>query len=169
MESEICKETIFETFFKTHAKALRNYLSYKFGDTEKAEDVVQESFIKLWQNCSEVPLEKAKSYLYTIANNASLNEVAHQKVVLTYSKKVVQSERNNESPDFIMEEDEFKTKLLKAIDSLTEAQRIAFLMNRIDGKKYYEIAEELNISVKAVEKRIHGALVTLREQIDILK
>ncbi|WP_284651272.1 RNA polymerase sigma factor [Flavobacterium terrisoli] len=167
--SGICKEIIFSNFFKSHAKALRNYLYYKFGNEDQAEDITQEAFIKLWQNCADVPLEKAKSYVYTIANNASLNVIAHQKVVLNYAKSVPNKDTTNESPEFILEEDEFKSKLLKAIEKLNETQRVAFLMHRIDGKKYAEIAAELDISVKAVEKRIHVALLELRKEFDHFK
>lgn len=167
--SSICKETIFSVFFKNHAKALRNYLFYKFGNEAQAEDMTQEAFIKLWQNCADVPIEKAKSYLYTIANNASLNSIAHQKVVLNYAKSSPNKDSNNESPEFLLEEEQFKTKLLKAIQNLNETQRVAFLMHRIDGKKYAEIATELNISVKAVEKRIHLALMELRKDFDHFK
>ncbi|MFN3753611.1 RNA polymerase sigma factor [Flavobacterium sp.] len=167
--SGICKENIFSGFFKSHAKALRNYLYYKFGNEDQAEDITQEAFIKLWQNCADVPLEKAKSYIYTIANNASLNVIAHQKVVLNYAKSAPNKDTTNVSPEFILEENEFKSKLLKAIDNLNETQRVAFLMHRIDGKKYAEIAEILNISVKAVEKRIHLALVELRKEFDHFK
>ena len=52
------------------------------------------------------------------------------------------------------------------MNNLNEAQRLAFLMHRIDGKKYSEIAEELNISIKAVEKRIHLALLELRKEFE---
>jgi RNA polymerase sigma-70 factor (ECF subfamily) len=65
-----------------------------------------------------------------------------------------------------MEEQQFKIKLEKAIENLTEAQRTAFLLHRIEGKKYVEISEMLGITVKAVEKRIHGALLSLRNEID---
>lgn len=167
--STICNETVFSTFFKSHAKNLRNFLAYKFGNLEKAEDVTQEAFIKLWQNCADVPIEKAKSYIYTIANNSSLNDIAHQKVVLNYSKSHSNQDTNIESPEYILEEKQFKTKLLTAIEKLNETQRTAFLMHRIDGKKYSQIAEELNISVKAVEKRIHIALLELRKEISGLK
>jgi RNA polymerase sigma-70 factor (ECF subfamily) len=68
-----------------------------------------------------------------------------------------------------MEEEQFKIKLQKAIAGLTEAQRTAFLLHRIDGKKYHEIAEILGISIKAVEKRIHGALVELRKEIENMR
>ena len=162
-EDTICQDSMYESFYRKHVKALRNYLYYKFGDLDQAEDCTQEAFIKLWQNCDQVPVEKAKSFLYTVANNLSLNQVAHKKVVLEFGKKNTQRTETNESPDYIMEEEEFKTKLLTAIANLNETQRTAFLMHRIDGKKYHEIAEELDISVKAVEKRIHLALLELRK------
>ncbi len=162
--SETCKENIFSEFFNSHAKNLRNFLLFKFGNQDHAEDITQEAFIKLWQNCKDVPLEKAKSYIYTIANNSSLNIISHEKVKLNYQKNNNHIDRSNENPEFLLEEKQFKDKLLSAIENLNETQRVAFLMNRIDGKKYYEIAEELNISVKAVEKRIHLALVELRKE-----
>jgi RNA polymerase sigma-70 factor (family 1) len=165
----ICEELIFSRFFNANVKSLRNYLYYKFGNEEKANDITQESFIKLWENCKNVPLEKAKSYIYTIANNASLNEIAHQKVVLKYAQSHTQNDRTNLNPEFLIEEEQFKQKLEKAIAGLTEAQRTAFLLHRIEGKKYHEIALILEISVKAVEKRIHGALVTLRTEIEQFK
>ena len=165
VKSGICKENIFTNFFNKSAKSLQNYLYYKFGNQAQAEDITQEAFIKLWQNCANVPLEKAKSYLYTIANNASLNIIAHNKVVLNYEKSNVANESTlTESPEFILEEAEFRTKLLTAIENINETQRVAFLMHRIDGKKYTEIALELNIGVKAVEKRIHQALLEIRKE-----
>jgi len=165
----LCEENNFNRFFKNHVKALRNFMIYKFGNAEQAEDVTQEAFIKLWENCEKVPLEKAKSYLYTIANNTTLNQIAHQKVVLEYAKVAPKQDKTFESPDFHMEEEEFKTKLQKAIANLNEGQRICFLMHRIDGKKYSEIAEILGISVKAVEKRMHLALLELRKEFDYFK
>jgi RNA polymerase sigma-70 factor (family 1) len=165
--SNTCDEIVFSSFFKNHIKALRNFLFYKYGNKDQAEDLAQEAFIKLWQNCASVPIEKAKSYIYTIANNSSLNEIAHQKVVLRYENNFSGSDRTNENPEYLLEEKQFQNKLLKAIEGLNEKQRVAFLMHRIDGKKYSEIAIELEISVKAVEKRIHLALLTLRKQIDL--
>ncbi|KQS47317.1 MULTISPECIES: RNA polymerase sigma factor [Flavobacterium] len=165
----ICEEIVFSDFFRSHAKTLRNYLLYKFGNEEQANDMCQEAFVKLWENCANVPVGKARSFLYTVANNATLNQIAHQKVVLNYVKKESSSQHTNESPEFILEEEQFKKKLERAIQNLSESQRTAFLLNRIDGKKYSEIAILLDISVKAVEKRIHGALVSLRQEIENIK
>ncbi|XLS28447.1 RNA polymerase sigma factor [Flavobacteriaceae bacterium M23B6Z8] len=162
----VCAEPVYQKIFREHAKNLRNFIYYKCGDADKAADIVQEAFVKLWQKCSTVPPEKAKSFLFTVANNLFLNDVAHQKVVLNYQSGDHKSS-TNENPEYLMELQQFDDKLQKAINNLSEAQREAFLMNRIDGKKYAEIAELLNISVKAVEKRIHGALKSLRE--DLIK
>ena len=162
----LCKEIVFSDFFKNHVKSLRNYLIYKFGNEYYADDITQEAFIKLWQNCVDVPLEKAKSYIYTIANNSTLNVIAHQKVKLNYQKSNFHSDTTHENPEFLLEEKQFKDKLLLAIEKLNETQRVAFLMHRIDGKKYAAIAEELSISIKAVEKRIHLALVELRKEFE---
>ena len=160
----ICNRIIFTGFFKEHVKSLRNYLYFKFGNEDLADDITQEAFIKLWQNCADV--RHPKSFIYTVAKNSALNHTAYQKVVLKYAENNKGQERDNESPEFILEQEEFRQKFDRAIAGLTEAQRTALLLNRIEGKKYREIAEMLGISVKAVEKRIHGALVALSEQIE---
>ena len=65
-----------------------------------------------------------------------------------------------------MQENEYMEKLQTAISNLTEAQRTAFLLNRVEGKRFKEIAALLDISTKAVEKRIYGALKKLRKEIE---
>ncbi len=164
INDNICNETIFSSVFNKYSKDLHDFLYYKFGESFNPKDKVQEAFIKLWQNCSKVSPNKAKSFLFTVANNLMLNEAAHQKVVLAY-QKIAPKHYTNESPEFLMQENEYMQKLQKAISNLTEAQRTAFLLNRIEGKKHKEIAALLNISTKAVEKRIYGALKKLREDI----
>lgn len=164
----VCKETVYNRVFMAHSKNLFNFLYYKYGSLYSPEDKVQEAFVKLWENCSKVPEEKAKSYLFTIANNLTLNAYAHQKVVLKFQKTKPQN-YTNESPEFVLEEQEYNARLQKAIAKLSEAQRSAFLLNRIEGKKHKEIAEMLGISKKAVEKRIYGALTKLKKEITELK
>lgn len=102
--------------------------------------------------------------MYTVANNLYLNVIKAEKVRLKYADKTL--ETSYESPEFLLEEQEFKEKLDRAINSLPENQRTTFLLNRIDGKKYAEIAEMEGVSVKAIEKRMHLALKSLRELID---
>ncbi|MFD2543652.1 RNA polymerase sigma factor [Lacinutrix gracilariae] len=167
LNNNVCNENSFNVIFNKYATDLHDFLYYKFGDHLNPKDKVQEAFIKLWQNCKKVSPNKAKSYLFTIGNNLMLNEVAHQKVVLRHKQQGTKS-YTNESPEFVMQEQEYLEKLQNAIAKLTEAQRVAFLLNRVEGKKFKEIAALLNISTKAVEKRIYGALKSLRTQIEEL-
>ncbi len=160
----ICESKTFEAIYKTYAKEIRRFLFYKTQDIAAAEDILQDVFVKLWGNCGKVEYEKVKSYLYTIANNMFLNEKKHEKVVMKYNKHNVKSS-TNESPEYIMLEKEFMEELETTIASLPEKQRVVFLMNRIEKKKYKEIAQHLDISVKAVEKRMHQALVIMRKEI----
>ncbi len=162
--SNVCEDQVYSSVFRANSKTLFNYIYYKFGNEEKANDAVQEAFVKLWENCSKVTPEKAKSYLYTVANNMYLNVLKAEKVRLKYAEPT--NEHSNESPEFLLEEKEYKQKLDNALNSLPENQRTTFLLNRIDGKKYAEIAEMEGVSVKAIEKRMHLALKSLRRKID---
>lgn len=165
LHDNVCNDQVYASVFMKHAKDLHDFLYYKFGEHLNPKDKTQEAFIKLWENCKKVPFSKVKSYVFTIANNLMLNEVAHQKVVLKY-QNLNHKYHTNETPEFLLQEQEYMQKLQAAISNLSEAQRVAFLLNRIEGKKHKEIADLLNISTKAVEKRIYGALKKLREDID---
>ena len=89
--------------------------------------------------------------------------------VLEYAKIKPISDTTNESPEYIMEENEYMDKLQKAIANLTDGQREVFLLSRMEDKKYSEIAEMLSISVKAVEKRMMGALNALRKEFEYFR
>lgn len=163
-KKSVCESKNFEALFRQHSRTLRNYIFYKCGDAELAEDMVQEAYIKLWNNCKDIPFANALFFLKRVANNAFLNVVKHQKVVLAHEKTPT-SDVTNEDPSFVLEEKEFMQKLENAIANLSEKQREVFLLNRIDKKTYAEIAVFLDISQKAVEKRMRNALKKLRAEI----
>ncbi len=161
----ICDEKIFSSIFMKYSKSLHDFLYYKYGERIHPEDKVQEAYIKLWDKCKDIPIDKSKSFLFTVANNSALNDIKHEKVVLNYQKNIAK-DYTHESPEFLMEETEYMQKYQRALENLTEGQREAFLLNRIEGKKHKEIAKLLDISAKAVEKRIYGALKNLRKEIE---
>ena len=158
----VCQEKIYQELYFKYSEYLRNFIYYKSGDMVLAEDLCHDSFIKLWENCSTVTIEKAKSYLFTVGNNLFLNKAKKDKVKLKFGNSL-KTKTEKSDPHFILQKEEFRQKLELAISNLPETQREVFLMNRIDKKKYKEIAEELNVSVKAVEKRMHKALKALRQ------
>lgn len=160
-DKNTCKEETFDGLYRRYAPSLRNFIFFKCSNTAQSYDITQDAFIKLWENCKKVTPEKAKAFLYTVANNLFLNAVAHQKVVFTYKNNKA-GNINEQSPQYILEEKEYGEQLSNAIANLTEIQRTAFLLSRVEGKKYKEIAGILDISEKAAGKRIHDALEALR-------
>ena len=134
MKENVCAEKTYSAIFMEQSEKLRNFLYYKSGNLSQAEDLVQDAFRKLWENCAKVAPEKARSFLFTVANNLFLNQVEHQKVVLKF-QKLPHSQRSNQTPQFELEVKEFQQKLENAINALPEGQRTVFLMNRIDKKK----------------------------------
>jgi RNA polymerase sigma-70 factor (ECF subfamily) len=164
-EKNSCNEEVFNSLYRELSPALHNFIFFKSGNRDQSLDIVQEAFIKLWNNCGKVPPAKAKSFLYTVSNNLFLNAVSHQKVVLKFRKNK-SMDLNEQSPQYLLEEKEYGERLSEAIANLTEMQRTAFLLSRVEGKKYREIAEILGISEKAAGKRIHDALEALRTQIE---
>lgn len=163
-ESEnVCQEMVYERLFRNISPMLRNFLLYKFRDQEAAEDAVQEAFITLWKNCKSVTEALAKAYLFKVGQNQMLKKLEKEKVHARYIGLQSTTHEESAGPDFDLEYQELNTKLQIAIEQLPDGQREVFLLNRIDGKTYAEMAELLNVSVKAIEKRMHKALMKLRE------
>lgn len=154
----------FKEIFDQYYTPIKNFLYYKCGDVALAEDLTQDVFMKVWDKRDHINQETVKSYLYTIANNMLLNKLRHGKVVMNFAEKN-KDQHNEQSPQYALEEKEFKEELERTIGAMPDKQREVFLMNRIDELTYREIAERLELSVKAVEKRMHGALGYLKEKI----
>ncbi|MEL6676423.1 MAG: sigma-70 family RNA polymerase sigma factor [Bacteroidota bacterium] len=162
--ANVCEEATFDRLFLQHAALLRNFCLYRCKDLVQAEDYVQEAFLRLWKNCAKVPYPKARSFLFKVAQNLFLHQVEHQKVVhkyLRWKPKTVQVQ----GPEFALEEKELHARVEAAIEALSEKQRVVFLLHKVDGKSYKEIATMLEISVKSVEKRMHRALLALRQHL----
>ncbi|NCO64071.1 MAG: RNA polymerase sigma factor [Flavobacteriales bacterium] len=164
----ICQEQVFERIYNKYAKDLHDFLYYKYGEQFNPNDKAQDAFVKLWDNCKNVTLSKAKSFLFTVANNMVLNDIKHQKVVLNYQKEIPK-DYTNETPEFILEKEQFLQRYQKVLGSLTEEQRVAFLLNKVEGKKHSEIAELLGITQKVVEYRIYTAFNILKKELEGFK
>lgn len=168
LEESICKATVFERIYNTFAQDLHDYLYYKYGEKFDPRDKTQEAFMKLWDHCNKVTISKAKSFLFTVANNMVLNDIKHEKVVLRY-KQLSPKRYNNETPEFLLEKEQFLERYQSVLANLSEEQRTAFLLSKVEGKKHSEIAEILGVSQKVVEYRIYTAFGILREGLDGFK
>jgi RNA polymerase sigma factor (sigma-70 family) len=167
-QQNICNETLFNDLFREHSDNLFKFLYYKYGEEHNPADIVQEAFIKLWDNCQKVVLEKARGFLFTVANNLMLSTLSRKKTADKYRAEL-EDDKTGQDPEYLLQEKEYKAQLDAAIAGLTEEQRVTLLLNRIEGKKHQEIADMLGISRKAVEKRIYTAIAKIREQVDFFK
>lgn len=156
--------TWFRSIYDQYYESIRGFAYYKTGDVDLADDIVQEVFIKLWTNRDGIKEETVKSLLYTIASNAIKNHFKHQKVVYNFQKQDVANDSPDEA-DSLLRQEEFNRKLQDALAAVPEKAREVFLMNRIEGLTYADIAERLDLSVKAIEKRMSEALSVLRSRI----
>jgi len=82
--NSICQQKVFEKVYQKYAADLKRFLFFKTQNTTQAEDIMQDAFVKLWESCAKVNQEKAKSFLFTVANNNFLNKKKHEKVVQKY-------------------------------------------------------------------------------------
>ncbi len=165
LHKDICKEHVFTGIYNRYSKDLHDYLYYKYGEQLNPNDKAQDAFIKLWENCKKVSLITAKSFLFKVANNLMLNELKHQKVVLRH-QQLKPKNYTDETPEYFMEKEQYRRKYQQAIATLSEEQRVAFMLNRVEGKKHHEIADMLGVTSKVVEYRIYSAFKKLKSELE---
>ncbi|MEI6853364.1 MAG: RNA polymerase sigma-70 factor [Bacteroidota bacterium] len=157
-------ESEFEMLFKLHFKPLCFLAQRYVKDLDMAREIVQESFMALWDKRETIDASKAvKSYLSTVVYNKSLNYLRSAK---KFDKELLISEHlmgdpTGEYTDILVVKD-IQAKIDLAMEELPEKCREIFMMNRYEHLKYQEIADKLQISVKTVEAQMSKALQRMR-------
>jgi len=154
--SKLTKES-FKTLFEQHFDTIRNYVYYRIGNEELATDIAQEAFMLIWEKQLLKSTDNVVGLIYKIASNILISKYRRQQVEIKF-QKAQNSNQLDYSPEDEFQFIEMHKKYEKAISELPEKQRIVFLMSRNDELKYSEIAERLNLSIKAVEKRMSLAI-----------
>jgi RNA polymerase sigma-70 factor (ECF subfamily) len=161
----------FEEVFRLYYAPLCLYASCIMGQTDTAEEVVQELFYVLWRDRNKLQLlYSLKGYLYGAVRNQSLQYLEHEEVKKHYHDKVAAEgceEDYSSNPQNEMEFEELQKIIFDVLGLLPERCSRIFRMHRFEGKKYTEIASELQISVKTVEAEMTKALKTLRNKVEI--
>ena len=120
--------------------------------------------MRLWEKMPDLVNDNIKALLYKIAGDIFISHIRRRKVSMNYKAKVLEEEFS-QSPHELLRYKELLQTYEKAIESLPEKQRTVFLLSRMEGLKYYEIADNMGVSVKAIEKRMKNALEYLRKAI----
>ena len=133
------------------------------GDLDAAKNLVHEVFIQVWEKFDSLPEDTHyKSYCYTAVRNKCLNYIRDKKKFVAIENV---AEHQLTEINSTLETSELEQKIEAAIASLPEKCRMVFEMNRIEGLKYAEIAEKMNISIKTVEAQMSKALGVMREHL----
>ncbi|NQV53941.1 MAG: RNA polymerase sigma-70 factor [Flavobacteriales bacterium] len=152
----------FERAFRSHYKGLVIYATRMLRDQDKAEDAVQQVFVSLWEKRDQIEVQgNEMSYLMRSVHNGCLNQIKHEKVKLDHAAHEMHTGEEAHVED-ALEQEEFRQKVTETVKGLPSQCRKIFLMSRIQGKKYHEIAEELELSVKTVENQMGKALRIMR-------
>jgi RNA polymerase sigma-70 factor (ECF subfamily) len=157
----------FDALYRKYNKKL-----YKFGysilkSTEEAENLIQDVFLNLWENRHKVEKNSSiKSYVFTITYNSAISIIrkkARESQFIEYLKTL--QDINVEPVNVELEYNELTSKLDEIINELPRRQKEVYLLHKVEGLKYNEIAERLNISVNTIENHMSHALKTIRKKL----
>jgi RNA polymerase sigma-70 factor, ECF subfamily len=146
------------------------YYACKFVDEEPAKDIIQDVFLKLWNDRTIRVNKSLNGLLFTMVRNKCLQQLEKEKVRADYLNNAKLQLRNEEITYYSGEpvsiiQIELQHQLESAINKLPGKCREVFILSRFQEKKNREIAEETGISVKAVEKHITKALQIIRHEL----
>lgn len=155
----------FESLFRSSYVSLVRYAKTIIKDHDTAEEIVQDLFVRLWQERQKINIESSlNGYLFRAVHNRCLHWLSHTRVVERHAQEMAEQEmEKSESPVEIIQYNELQLKIAKVIERLPERCGRIFCMNRFEGLKYSEIAEKLSVSVKTVEANMGRALKEFRK------
>lgn len=159
-----------EALFRAHYRALCLYALHYVDDLTVAEDVVMDSFVRLYERATEEvsPVLCTKSYLFQMVRNASIDYLRRKTAegapdaALPLDAVPDVADTTHEEQQLLQERSDREARLWKAIDALPQACRNILLLSKRDGLKNREIAETLGLSVKTVEAQLTKAYASLR-------
>lgn len=154
----------FRILYEKHAPRLMAFcFRFKFSK-EESEEIVQEAFIKIWQNRNSIdPNKSFNTFLITIGKHLIYNQIRHNKYRSDYLHEV-NSELNASVVD-LSNEGELQKIVNKAMMELPDKCRAVFRKSRMEGYSNQQIANEMNISKSTVENQLNKALKKIRSYV----
>lgn len=151
---------------KEYNKAVKAYSGRIYGyvlkylkSPEDASDIVQDVYLKLWQNKDKVPLEKAKSWLFITAHNTLIN-------LAKKNKRSVSMEVARYQEPFVNVQDfELRELIEKCLDKLPAIQKSIILLRDMEGYNYKEIGELLKLSESQVKVYLFRGRQKIKKQL----
>jgi len=161
-------ELAFELVFMKFKGRLFDFVKKSLPREEDVEGIVQEVFIKIWQNRKQLdPQKSLDAFLFSIAKNEVFDHLRKLFNKRKYLDSLYHSmEKEDSSTQKQMEYNELRQVVYDAIERLPERRREIFKLSRLQGKTYKEIAIELQISENTVDTQMRKSLHTLHNYLD---
>lgn len=159
---KLTKQDFIELYNK-YFDDIRRYIYYRSGDAGLAADVAQDAFVKLYQ-MKDIHRANIKSLLYKMANQHFIDQLRKKNSMVDYQNHLKLKYKTEPSIENASDT-ELKEHVEFVLSTLPENDRVAYLMSRLEGKTYREIAECLNVSIKTIEKRISRVLQILKKEL----
>ena len=159
----------FDQIYELYSHKLFSFVFKILKNEVEVDDIVQEVFVKIWESRSKLQDYKSlNSYIFTIAYNNSIDLIRKRISSNDYLEHLKYSASINFTPTFIsqIEFNELNSHVEKLIANLPDRQKQVYLLHRVEGLTYPEIAEQLGISKNTVENHMVKALKYLRHNLD---
>ncbi len=157
----------FDALYKKYSARIYKFAFSILKLPEEAENIVQDVFLSLWINREKVDeVSSVRYYVFSIAYHSSISVIRKRLKESQFLDKLMrQQDLTQESAALQAEYQELEEKLNEVVNALPARQKEVYLLHRVEGLKYAEIAERLGISVNTIENHISRALRTIREKL----
>jgi RNA polymerase sigma-70 factor (ECF subfamily) len=142
-----------------HADGVYRFILKNLKDEERARDIVQESFSRMWEKAEEITAEKAKSYLFTTAYHTMIDDIRREKRTSRLNES--HTDRLSVSHNWT----DLKEVLQIALDTLPEIQKAVITLRDYEGYSYEEIGRITSLSESQVKVYIYRGRVALKNYI----
>ena len=162
------EEAAFRLLVQRWEKEVLAFLIHMLGSLEEAEDLVQDTFVKVYHQAGRYRSEgKFKSWLFRIAGNLARSRLRRRKILrwVKFDRAEHDLADTGPSPQQRMEEMESTAAVRAALAGLPDRQRQALLLHREQGMKYREIASAMGTTIPGIESLIQRALAGLRDEL----
>lgn len=156
---------VFEIIYKRYFKNLLIFAEYHTYDKDTAYDIVQESFVTIYEKFYDLKIESSlKSYLYQTVRNKCIDYLKHLHIEDKYKKQLLEAQINSCSIDISFDKNEDQ-RIKNAINLLPEQCKKILILSTFEEKTYKEIASLLDISINTVKTQISRAYKSLRKSL----
>ena len=142
-----------------HADGVYRFILKNVKDQERARDIVQDSFAKMWEKSKDILAEKAKSYLFTTAYHTMIDDIRREKRISSLDESSERLLSVNHSWS------DLKEVLQSALETLPEIQKAVITLRDYEGYSYEEIGKITNLSSSQVKVYIYRGRVALKKYI----